>query len=75
MESAFTPCGIADNSRLRSQDAWFSFPLLLGMIDWCSVEVLVDPVLHFRKPYVGPTGFYNKAPNPNEQRWSPWVHP
>ena len=38
-------CGIADNSRIRSQDAWFSFLLLLRMTDWCSVEVLVDPVL------------------------------
>ena len=38
-------CGIADNSCLLSQDAWFSFPLLLRMIDWWSVEVLIDPVL------------------------------
>ena len=39
-------CSIADNSRLCSQDAWFSFPLLLWMIDCYSVEVLVDPVLY-----------------------------
>ena len=37
-------CGIADTSRIRSQDSWFSFLLLLRMTDWCSVEVLVDPV-------------------------------
>ena len=39
-------CGIADNSRILSQDAWFSFLLLLRLTDWCSVEVLVDPVLN-----------------------------
>ena len=38
-------CGITDNSYIHSQDAWFSFLLLLRMTDWCSVEVLIDPVL------------------------------
>ena len=37
--------GIATNSHIRSQDAWFSFLQSLRMTNWCSVEVLVDPVL------------------------------